>query len=76
MSRSQYIWIIRNFADGGLLAAFTVKYECAFWISRTSRDVEDLSVCRMRDGFSHPGNPPVHLDPYTLEPYGDPEDGE
>lgn len=68
MSRAAYIWIVLGFPSGDLLAAFTVKYECADWLARYAQH-RVVDVFRMRDSHTHPGGAPVRLDPGTLEPF-------
>jgi hypothetical protein len=69
MSRAEYIWVVRESLDGNLLAAFTVRYECADWLSRyIDLEDDDITVCRMRNSHRHPKDGPVYLDPATLEP--------
>lgn len=67
MSRAQYVWIVVEVPAGPPRAVFTVRYECADWLSRHPEEL--VEVCRMRDGHHHPDAQPVWLDPDTLEPY-------
>lgn len=69
MSRSAYIWTVVTSDELLPLAAFTVRYECAHWLSRYP-DADDVKVYRLQDGHHHPQARPVWLDPETLDPGG------
>jgi hypothetical protein len=68
MSRSRYIWVITESLDGGPLAAFTVRYECAHWLAKYA-EADDVVVYRLQDGHDYPTARPVRLNPISLDPY-------
>jgi hypothetical protein len=49
MSRASYIWIVTN-AQGGILAAFTVKHELVSWLRSEPGKIRWWNVERVRDG--------------------------
>ena len=69
MSRAEYVWLVLESLDGNPLAAFTVRYECADWLSRyIDPEDDDVAVCRIKNSARHPKAGPVWLDPLTLDP--------
>jgi len=66
MSRGRYVYVVRR-ADGGLLAAFTVKYELATWLEHYKPSGPAI-VSRIEDGGNAPWAQPISLNPQTLEP--------
>lgn len=51
MARSSYIYVVHNITTGLILAAFTVKYECADWLhKRPGQGDNTVEILRFPDG--------------------------
>lgn len=66
MARATYIYLIRAFEDGRLVAPFTVKHEAVEWAMRNGWGPHNADLFRVRDG--------VHGDKTEVEvPWPTPE---
>lgn len=63
MTRSTNVYVVQN-ASGAIVSAFTVKHELASWLARNG---SLYLVTRVRDA-DFGSEPPVQLNPQTLEP--------